>query len=112
MPTVDRGAPPASRQPNGSGDNLGLAFGGSVQMQASRRRLRRQARVTDEQGHTRFGHAIGKNGSSPHPAAPSFRDLSRRVDLDRFALQLRDGLTSGHPDMPTFRFMRERGAVP
>jgi mono/diheme cytochrome c family protein len=52
-------------------------------------------------------HAIGERGSSPHRAAPSFRNLSRRVELDRFAFRLRDGLTSGHPDMPTFRFTRE-----
>ena len=32
---------------------------------------------------------------------------SRRVDLDEFTNQLREGLVSGHPDMPTFRFSRE-----
>ncbi len=52
-------------------------------------------------------HAIGKSGASPHSAAPTFRELSRRVDLDRFSTRLRDGLISGHPDMPTFRFTRE-----
>jgi len=52
-------------------------------------------------------HAIGISGSSPHAGAPPFRELSRRVDLDLFANQLREGLTSGHPDMPTFRFSRE-----
>ena len=52
-------------------------------------------------------HAIDKSGSSPHSAAPTFREISRRVDLDRFANRLRDGLISGHPDMPTFRFTRE-----
>ena len=52
-------------------------------------------------------HAVGKAGASPHAAAPAFRDLSRRVDLDGFAYRLREGLTSGHPDMPTFRFTRE-----
>jgi cytochrome c len=52
-------------------------------------------------------HAIGKAGASPHPPAPAFRDLGNRVDLDDFTQQLREGLTSGHPDMPTFRFTRE-----
>jgi cytochrome c len=52
-------------------------------------------------------HAIGKDGSSPHVGAPAFRELSRRVDLDRFSSRLREGLMSGHPDMPTFRFTRE-----
>ncbi len=52
-------------------------------------------------------HAIGRTGSSPHEGAPAFRGLDRRVDLDTFANRLRDGLFSGHPDMPTFRFTNE-----
>jgi len=52
-------------------------------------------------------HAIGKSRSSPHSAAPTFRELSRRVDLDSFTNRLREGLISGHPDMPMFRFARE-----
>ena len=49
-------------------------------------------------------HAIGKNDVSPHDAAPAFRNLDRRTDLDSFANRLRRGLMSGHQDMPTFRF--------
>jgi mono/diheme cytochrome c family protein len=52
-------------------------------------------------------HAIGKSGQSPHVGAPAFRALDRRVDLDPFMERLREGLTVGHPDMPTFRFTRE-----
>ena len=52
-------------------------------------------------------HAVGPNGSSPHSAAPSFRTIDRRVDLDEFAARLREGLLGGHPDMPMFRFSRE-----
>jgi mono/diheme cytochrome c family protein len=52
-------------------------------------------------------HAIGKTGASPHAGAPAFRDLGNRVDLDEFPHRLREGVTSGHPDMPTFRFSRE-----
>jgi len=52
-------------------------------------------------------HAIDKTGSSPHAAAPTFREIGRRVDLDNLTNRLREGLTSGHPDMPTFRFTRE-----
>lgn len=52
-------------------------------------------------------HAIGKSGQSPHIGAPAFRALDRRVDLDSFIDRLREGLTVGHPDMPTFRFTRE-----
>ena len=52
-------------------------------------------------------HAIGKSGQSPHVGAFAFRSLDRRVDLDPFMERLREGLTVGHPDMPTFRFTRE-----
>ncbi len=52
-------------------------------------------------------HAIGRSGSSPYGAAPPFRALENRVDLDTFAARLRGGLISGHPDMPTFRFSRD-----
>ena len=52
-------------------------------------------------------HAIGKSGESPYVGAPAFRALDRRVDLDSFMERLREGLTVGHPDMPTFRFTRE-----
>jgi cytochrome c len=52
-------------------------------------------------------HAIGRSGESPHAGATAFRALDRRVDLDSFMERLREGLTVGHPDMPTFRFTRE-----
>jgi mono/diheme cytochrome c family protein len=52
-------------------------------------------------------HAVGRRGDSPHVGAPPFRALDRRVELDTFTDRLREGLTSGHPDMPTFRFTRE-----
>ena len=52
-------------------------------------------------------HAVGNSGSSPHDVAPTFRTLSRRVDLDTFVNRLQEGLISGHPDMPTFRFSRD-----
>jgi cytochrome c len=52
-------------------------------------------------------HAVGRSGRSPHIGAPAFRQLDRRVDLDTFMAQLREGLMVGHPDMPMFRFTRE-----
>lgn len=51
-------------------------------------------------------HAIGRTGPSPNAAAPAFRQLDTRVDLDAFTEQLREGLQSTHPDMPSFRFSR------
>lgn len=52
-------------------------------------------------------HATGISDLSPHLGAPAFRTLDERLDLDTFFERLRRGLTSGHPDMPTFRFTRE-----
>jgi cytochrome c len=52
-------------------------------------------------------HAIGKAGKSPRAGVPAFRQLDRRLDLDTFVDRLREGLDSGHRDMPMFRFTRE-----
>jgi mono/diheme cytochrome c family protein len=52
-------------------------------------------------------HAIGSTDVSPHLAAPAFRNLDRRLDLDTVVDRLREGLIGGHPDMPAFRFGRE-----
>ena len=52
-------------------------------------------------------HATGRNGESPQAGAPAFRILDSRTDLDGFAERLRQGVTSGHPEMPTYRFSRE-----
>jgi cytochrome c len=52
-------------------------------------------------------HAIGKNDASPRVTAPPFRRLEQRLNLDTFASRLRQGLMTGHYDMPEFRFSRE-----
>jgi mono/diheme cytochrome c family protein len=52
-------------------------------------------------------HAIGKSGESPLPAAPRFRSLDDRTDLSKLSRRLREGLLTGHEDMPTFRFDRD-----
>ena len=52
-------------------------------------------------------HAIGRTGDSPHAAAPPFRILQDRMDIADLAQRLRDGLLTGHQDMPMFRFDRE-----
>jgi mono/diheme cytochrome c family protein len=53
-------------------------------------------------------HAVGKTGRSPHTDAPPFRSFGddKLYDND-FAERLQDGLSSIHPDMPTFHFSRE-----
>jgi len=52
-------------------------------------------------------HAIGKTGPSPHSDAPPFRNFgdAKLYDED-FSKRLQDGLSTIHPDMPTFRFNR------
>ena len=49
-------------------------------------------------------HAIGKVGDSPHPDAPPFRTLHRFYPVDSLAEALAEGIVTGHPDMPEFKF--------
>jgi cytochrome c len=49
-------------------------------------------------------HAVGRTGQSTHPEAPAFRTLGSRYPIDALAEALAEGLSSGHPDMPEFRF--------
>ena len=52
-------------------------------------------------------HAIGKTGESRHVSAPPFRTLGRNFDLDQFPRLLERGISSGHPDMPEFKFSHD-----
>lgn len=52
-------------------------------------------------------HAVEITGVSSHPSAPRFASLDNRTDLSKLARRLREGLLTGHEDMPTFRFDRE-----
>lgn len=49
-------------------------------------------------------HATGAKGASPEPTAPLFRELHRRYDPELLAEALAEGLLTGHPMMPEFRF--------
>jgi cytochrome c len=49
-------------------------------------------------------HAVGRAGKSIHPQAPPFRTLGQRYPIEVLAEALAEGLSSGHPDMPEFRF--------
>jgi len=52
-------------------------------------------------------HAVGETGQSPHIDAPPFRAFKDNKLYDNdFAERLQDGLTTIHPNMPTFRFSR------
>jgi mono/diheme cytochrome c family protein len=52
-------------------------------------------------------HAVGTRGKSRHPDAPPFRTLGRKIDLDDFPRALERGISTGHPDMPNFKFSEE-----
>ena len=53
-------------------------------------------------------HAVGPTGASPRRLAPPFRSFGDDKLYDNnLAQRLRDGLSTIHPGMPTFRFDRE-----
>ena len=49
-------------------------------------------------------HAVGKAGDSPLPIAPPFRTLHERYPVDDLQEPLAEGIVTGHPTMPEFRF--------
>jgi mono/diheme cytochrome c family protein len=49
-------------------------------------------------------HAVGHAGASPHAQAPPFRVLGRRYPIETLEEALGEGIVSGHPDMPEFKF--------
>ena len=46
-------------------------------------------------------HATGATDTSPLPEAPPFRTFKKRWPVENLAEALAEGLTTGHPDMPT-----------
>ena len=49
-------------------------------------------------------HAVGKMGDSPLPIAPPFRTLHERYPVEDLQEPLAEGIVTGHPTMPEFRF--------
>ncbi|AWN39754.1 c-type cytochrome [Methylobacterium durans] len=49
-------------------------------------------------------HAVGRVGVSPLAEAPTFRTLHRRYPVEDLGEALAEGIASGHPAMPEFRF--------
>ena len=49
-------------------------------------------------------HAIGRVGESPLREAPPFRTLHRRYPVEDLAESLAEGISTGHPTMPEWRF--------
>jgi mono/diheme cytochrome c family protein len=56
-------------------------------------------------------HAISLTDKSRHPSAPPFRDLMKRYKAELLAEALAEGLSTGHPDMPEFKFEQEQVAA-
>lgn len=56
------------------------------------------------QRHCARCHAVGKTGRSPVHAAPPMRELGQRYPLENLAEALAEGILTGHPAMPEFRF--------
>jgi len=49
-------------------------------------------------------HAIDRLSPSPLKIAPPFRELHERYPVDMLQEALAEGLVTGHPTMPEFRF--------
>jgi len=49
-------------------------------------------------------HAVGRADPSANPAAPPFRELNRRYDVEDLGEALAEGIITGHPAMPEHRF--------
>ncbi len=49
-------------------------------------------------------HAIDRTSPSPLTIAPPFRDLHRRYAVENLSEALAEGIMTGHPSMPQFRF--------
>lgn len=49
-------------------------------------------------------HAIGKVGDSPLHIAPPFRTLHEHYAVEDLQKPLAEGIITGHPTMPEFRF--------
>ncbi|WP_430911544.1 c-type cytochrome [Methylobacterium sp. sgz302541] len=49
-------------------------------------------------------HAVGRTGTSPLRQAPPFRTLHERYPVENLEEALTEGIRTGHPSMPEFRF--------
>jgi len=57
-------------------------------------------------------HAVGRTGESSHKFAPPFRTLGQRYPIESLEEALGEGIMSGHPDMPEFKFdAKDVGAI-
>jgi len=78
-----------------------FAGGGALASPSQALALRGKALVTRDCARC---HAVGRTGDSPLAAAPPFRRLHERYDVDALAEGLAEGLTVGHGPMPEWVF--------
>jgi cytochrome c len=78
---------------------LGLAVSAAPATAASIQRGLTLART-----HCATCHAIDRVSPSPLTAAPAFRDLHRSYAVENLSEALAEGIMTGHPSMPQFRF--------
>ncbi len=92
-----------------------LILAGAAQAQANNARGSKPEGANTERGDPKLGftlakeycarcHAIEKFGASPLTIAPPFRDLHLRYPVEDLAESLSEGIMTGHPTMPEFRF--------
>jgi cytochrome c len=53
-------------------------------------------------------HSIDKYSESPLKAAPPFRMLHKRYPVETLEEPLAEGIVTGHPSMPEFRFQPDQ----
>mgnify|MGYP001820752813 CR=1 FL=1 len=56
------------------------------------------------QTHCSECHAINKTGVSTLERAPPLRDLHKRYPVEHLEEAFAEGISTGHPEMPEFRF--------
>lgn len=52
-------------------------------------------------------HATDRQGASPLPVAPPFRDLHKKYAISTIAEALAEGIVTGHPEMPNTPFVQD-----
>ena len=52
-------------------------------------------------------HATERQGTSPLPMAPPFRDLHKKYPIATIAEALAEGIVTGHPEMPNTPFVQD-----
>jgi cytochrome c len=67
-----------------------------------------QKGLTILRAHCARCHAVGRTGASPFKPAPPFRTLHLRYPIESLEESLAEGIITGHPAMPEFRFDPEQ----